>query len=233
MQTASSASLTYLASRSASEYTITALMPSSRQARCTRNAISPRLAIRIFLNISACGPSLDDEQRLAVFDRLPVLAQDLGDRSGLVGLDLVEDLHRLDDADGLAFLDLAADLHERLGAGAGRTVERAHHRRLDRMAGGLLGCSGDRWRGGLGHGLQRRGTGCRGHHGLLGHRNADTALDDAHLALGFGDFQFRDVRLRDEINQRLEFSQIHEGSTRVTKCANVPQKAGNSTFILL
>src|SRR6476620_10748978 len=109
MHTASSASLTYLASRSASEYTITALMPSSRHARCTRKAISPRLAIRIFLNIS--GPaSLDDEQRLAVFDRLPVLAQDLGHRARLVGLDLVEDLHRLDDADRVAFLDLAADL---------------------------------------------------------------------------------------------------------------------------
>src|SRR3954471_23658252 len=151
MQTASSASLTYLASRSASEYTITALMPSSRQARCTRNAISPRLAIRIFLNISACGPSLDDEQRLAVFDRLPVLAQDLGDRSGLVGLDLVQDLHRLDDADGLAFLDLTADLDERLGAGAGRAVEGADHRRLDLVARGLLGgCRGD-GRLGLGH----------------------------------------------------------------------------------
>src|SRR6476469_4148802 len=103
MQTASSASLTYLASRSASEYTITALMPSSRQARCTRRAISPRLAIRIFLNINARPrPSLDDEERLAVFHSLAVLAQDLRHRAGLVGLDLVEDLHRLDDADGVA-----------------------------------------------------------------------------------------------------------------------------------
>ena len=51
MQTASSASFTYLASRSASEYTITALIPSSRQARWIRSAISPRLAIRIFLNM--------------------------------------------------------------------------------------------------------------------------------------------------------------------------------------
>src|SRR4051812_20933541 len=122
MQTASSASFTYLASRSASEYTITALMPSSRHARCTLRAISPRLAIRIFLNIR--GPaSLDDEQRLAVFDRLAVLAQDLGHRAGLVGLDLVQDLHGFDDADRVAFLHLTADLDEGLGARARCPVE--------------------------------------------------------------------------------------------------------------
>jgi len=51
IQTASSASLTYLASLSASEYTTTVLMPSSRQARWMRRAISPRFAIRIFSNI--------------------------------------------------------------------------------------------------------------------------------------------------------------------------------------
>ncbi len=46
MQTDSSASRTYLASRSASEWTTTVLMPISRQARWMRSAISPRLAIR-------------------------------------------------------------------------------------------------------------------------------------------------------------------------------------------
>jgi hypothetical protein len=51
MHTDSSASLTYLASVSASECTTTVLMPSSRQARWMRRAISPRLAIRIFSNI--------------------------------------------------------------------------------------------------------------------------------------------------------------------------------------
>ncbi len=53
MQTDSSARRTYLASRSASECTTTVLMPSSRQARWTRSAISPRLAIRIFSNMGA------------------------------------------------------------------------------------------------------------------------------------------------------------------------------------
>jgi hypothetical protein len=51
MHTDSSASLTYFASVSASECTTTVRMPSSRQARWMRRAISPRLAIRIFSNI--------------------------------------------------------------------------------------------------------------------------------------------------------------------------------------
>src|SRR5688572_28467953 len=52
MHTSSSAKRTCRLSRSASEYTATVWMPSSRQARITRSAISPRLAIRTFLNMS-------------------------------------------------------------------------------------------------------------------------------------------------------------------------------------
>src|SRR3989442_5010663 len=51
MQTASSARRTCSDSRSASEKTATVSIPSSRAARMIRNAISPRLATRIFLNI--------------------------------------------------------------------------------------------------------------------------------------------------------------------------------------
>ena len=51
MQTASSANRTWSASRSASEWTATVLIPNSRQAQMMRQAISPRFAIRIFLNI--------------------------------------------------------------------------------------------------------------------------------------------------------------------------------------
>src|SRR3990172_13128920 len=51
MHTDSSASFTYFASRSASEWTTTVRIPSSRHARWIRSAISPRLAIRIFSNI--------------------------------------------------------------------------------------------------------------------------------------------------------------------------------------
>jgi hypothetical protein len=53
MHTASSAKRTCSESESAVECTATVEMPSSRQARMTRNAISPRLAMRTFLNIAA------------------------------------------------------------------------------------------------------------------------------------------------------------------------------------
>src|SRR5437868_11977719 len=49
MRYASSAYRTWMAPASASEYTAAVAMPSSRHARMTRIAISPRLAIRIFL----------------------------------------------------------------------------------------------------------------------------------------------------------------------------------------
>src|SRR3982751_1190775 len=53
MQTSSSAKRTWSDSRSASEYTATVCTPSSRHARMTRSAISPRLAMRTFLNTGA------------------------------------------------------------------------------------------------------------------------------------------------------------------------------------
>src|SRR5687768_18622306 len=79
MQTDSSARRTYFASRSASECTTTVLMPSSRHARCTRSAISPRLAIRILsksFSGAAATPLTQDEQRLSELHRLTVLDQD-------------------------------------------------------------------------------------------------------------------------------------------------------------
>src|SRR5256885_92847 len=65
MHTDSSASFTYLASVSASEYTTTVRMPISRQARWERSAISPRVAIRIFSNMLG-----EKEKRLSVLHRL-------------------------------------------------------------------------------------------------------------------------------------------------------------------
>src|SRR3954463_13722056 len=99
MQTDSSAKRTCSASASAVECTATVAMPSSRHARMTRSAISPRLAIRIFLNTAAplrpASGRPDAEERLAELHRLAVLRQDLDDPPRLVGLDLVHQLHRL------------------------------------------------------------------------------------------------------------------------------------------
>src|SRR5574338_787793 len=132
MHTDSSARRTYLASVSASECTATVLTPSSRQARSTRSAISPRLAMRIFSNMTG---SADDEQRLAVFDRLAVLDHDGLDHAADVGLDLVHQLHRFDDAQALARGDALTELDEGLGARRRGAVEGANHRRLDHMPG--------------------------------------------------------------------------------------------------
>src|SRR5207237_702393 len=117
MHTDSSASLTYLASRSASECTATVLMPSVRQARWMRRAISPRLAMTIF-SIMDIGKLFNDEQVFAELDRLTVLFEDRLDHAGLVGLDLVHHLHGFDDADRIADSDGVAHIDERLGARA-------------------------------------------------------------------------------------------------------------------
>src|SRR5271154_5846884 len=106
MHTVSSASSTCLVLKSAVECTATVLMPSSRQARRMRRAISPRLAMTTFSSIWL----FDDEQRLAEFDRLAVLGEDCRDAPRLVGLDLIHHLHGLDDAKDLANLDFGADL---------------------------------------------------------------------------------------------------------------------------
>src|SRR3989441_1270613 len=85
MRRASSARLTWLALRSASEYTATVRPPSQCAVRITRHAISPRLAIRALPNTSVSSPP---PGRLALLeergDALPALGRDadLGDAPG-------------------------------------------------------------------------------------------------------------------------------------------------------
>src|SRR5580700_4545450 len=129
MQTLSSARRTCMASSSAVEWTATVGMPSSLQARSTRSAISPRLAIRIFSNIEQ--PSLDDHQWLAIFDRLAVSNQNLDHRAGARRRDLIHRLHRFDDEQGFAGLHLAADLDEGPRARCRTKIDGADHRRDD------------------------------------------------------------------------------------------------------
>src|SRR6185312_10224186 len=112
MHTASSAKRTCSASVSTVLWTATVWRPSSRHARITRSAISPRFAMRTFWSFFfslAKGRSAlaDAEERIAVLDRLAVRRDDLDDRAGDLGLDLVHELHRLDDAEHRAGTDLA------------------------------------------------------------------------------------------------------------------------------
>src|SRR5690606_20706475 len=145
MQTLSSARRTCMASVSAVECTATVEMPSSLQARRTRSAISPRLAIRILANMARPG-SLDDHKRIAIFDRLAVLDDDAGDGAGARRRDLVHRLHSLDDEKGLALAHAVADLDEGAGAGLGGEIGGADHRRGDGagMVGGIGGSRGRR-----------------------------------------------------------------------------------------
>src|SRR5215468_3931113 len=179
MQTTSSAKRTCKASRSASECTATVLMPSSRQAQMTRQAISPRLAIRTFLNIRWWGVGnrewgagriqlsaphspfpiphsrldLDSEQWLAVFDRLAVFDEGLGDGSAGVGRNLVHQLHRLDDAERLSGLDRVAEFNEGFSRRRRGAIESADDRRGDDVQ-FLFRRNGGR--SGMGRGRRRR-----------------------------------------------------------------------------
>src|SRR5438046_4596516 len=119
MQTLSSARRTCMASPSAVECTATVAMPSSLAARRMRSAISPRLAMRILSNMVAL---LDDEQRLAVLDRLPVLHEDRRHGAGPRRGDVVEGLHGLDEEELVASVHLGADLDEVLRLRRGLAV---------------------------------------------------------------------------------------------------------------
>src|SRR5262245_61747738 len=122
MQTAWSAKRTWSWFASASEYTATVLIPSSLHAHSTRRAISPRFAIRIFLNKLGS----DREEGLAVLHGLAVLVVHPHHLARHLGLDLVHELHGFDDAEDLAHLHVVAHAHERSRVGIGRPVEGAH-----------------------------------------------------------------------------------------------------------
>src|SRR5579883_275928 len=108
MHTASSAMPTCLRLRSTVECTATVFIPSVWQARSTRRAISPRLAIRTLSSMA----STDHEQRLIEFDRLAVLGHNRQHRAGHVRFDLVEHLHRLDDPQRIAGIHLGPHTDE-------------------------------------------------------------------------------------------------------------------------
>src|ERR1700678_214469 len=127
MHTVSSASSTCLVLKSAVECTATVLIPSSRQARRMRSAISPRWAITTFSIIAL----FDDEQRLAELDRLAVLGEDWRDAPRFVGFDLGHHFHLFDDAANLAAFDSHAELDEGLCPRSRGGVISASHGRGD------------------------------------------------------------------------------------------------------
>src|SRR5262249_8631346 len=133
MQTDSSALRTWRASWSAVEYTATVSSPSSRQARITRSAISPRLATRTLRTRSGRLGGLEGDDVRPRVDEALVLDQELRDDALRLADDLVEALHDLDQADDVAGVHLVALVDVRLGLGVRAPVERAGERRLDRL----------------------------------------------------------------------------------------------------
>src|ERR1700751_5837486 len=69
---------------------------------------------------AGAGPSgsFENNERVALGDRLTLLAEDLLDHAGVLGLDRHLHLHRLEDHDGVAFLHVVADLDLDLPDGA-------------------------------------------------------------------------------------------------------------------
>src|SRR6266481_2901256 len=174
MHTASSANRTCKELRSASEYTATVEIPSSLHAQITRSAISPRLATRIFWNISVGAVSFlaawtYAEERLAVFNRLSVFGEDAQHLAADIGFNLVHEFHGFDNAQGLTRLHVPANLDKRLRSGTGRRVIRAHNRRLHQVQ--VLCRTGFRGR--------QRNSRCQG--SLRLRRSRDNDLRSRHL----------------------------------------------------
>src|SRR6266536_5669875 len=113
----------------------TVLMSSSRQAEMIRSAISPRLAIRIFLNTRErlSGRQSNPEELLPVLDRLAVARIDGDDLPLDVRLDLVHQLHRLDDAENFTLRHARTHLGEGFRFGGRRAIERPDDRGRDHV----------------------------------------------------------------------------------------------------
>src|SRR5262245_26926823 len=226
MQTCSSANSTCSEFSSASEYTATVLMPSSRQAWMTRSAISPRFAIRIFLNMahppqggvttSLCG--FYREQPLAVLHGVAVLHVDLDDLAVALRLDLVHQLHRFDDAEDLTLTYRLSCFDEGLRTWLRRSVDRADEGRLDDGEVDVLLGRRQPWRRGRrrrsnrtaawGH-RRRRTIGHlrQGRHG--GGPGAATALPEPQLHVVTFELEFGDVVLAHQFEDEANLVQIH------------------------
>src|SRR5215470_5878535 len=71
------------------------------------------------------------KELLAVFHRLLVFDQNLGDDAVAVGRDFIKDFHRLDEADDRGGGDARANSDKGLGIGTGGAIESARRRTLD------------------------------------------------------------------------------------------------------
>src|SRR5436190_2905052 len=110
--------------------TCTSRWSTALKLKVPADAASIAAADTVWVARGALAIGIDPEKHLSVLDRLRVLREHFLHDAGVLGLDLVHDLHRFDDAERLRLLDAVADGDVRLGAGLRGAVERADHRRL-------------------------------------------------------------------------------------------------------
>src|SRR6185369_4288224 len=72
-----------------------------------------------------CDLTTDAEERLTVFNRLPVLHVNLNNLTSRFRLNLIHEFHGFNDADDRFRLDVAANLHKRIRSRRGGSIERA------------------------------------------------------------------------------------------------------------
>src|ERR1700730_8309144 len=214
MHTSSSAKRTCREFSSASEYTATVLIPSSRHAMMTRIATSPRLAIRIFLNIAS---GFYREQPFPVLDGLPVLDIHTDHLSVIFRIDLVHQLHRFDDAEDLPLLHDIAHFHKCRGAGLRRSEERAddrglHHGEIDfgvargSLDVGLASIERGNARRSRIHLRRRRGYDARGRGKRLVDQHALFDLDFESVAL---ELELAQLVLANHLQNSIQLVQTH------------------------
>src|SRR6218665_2187358 len=192
-----------------------------------RSAISPRLATRIFLNMGALfAYSMTNNGcpywRASGFSpRMRVIVPDL---SASISLRIFMASMMQMVSPSLTWLPTSTkglapglDDRENVPTMGGLTIWPAGAAGAGGGGGGAGGVGegaggrGSRWRRGRFRRRGRSGGGRRGRHGgrRMLREHGGAALDDADLAFGLGDFEFRDIGLGHQVDQGFEFSQIH------------------------
>src|SRR5579872_4057888 len=157
----------------------------------------------------------NQEQRLAIFNRLAIAGKLLHDLATRVGFDFVHQLHGFDDAQYLPRLHHVAHFDKRRRPGRGRFVKGAYDRRAHLVhpsfRGRRLCRSGGRGsHGSTGHHRCRRRR--RGHGKIAGLGRGGGRIQgalDAHFDIAALQLKFSDVLFYEKFDEFLELFLIH------------------------
>ena len=138
----------------------------------------------------------EDPETVAAFIAEPVMG------AGGVGLNEIQDFHRLDNTQRIALTHRLTDSHKRIAVGRRRVIKRANHRCRNDMSTvdcrlTVASCRFDwGWRlcnGRLGH--RRSDDGSAGYHRRHTRNRRDDTATDTHGLFAFFNFDFGDTRL--------------------------------------